>query len=39
MTLGIGLYTLKYIKSSKISNKILRLSGTKLDTRYEQIIP
>lgn len=32
------LYSLNYIKNSKISNKILRLSDTKLDVRGEQNI-
>lgn len=38
MALGMGLYILNYIKNSKINNKILRLSDTKLDVRCEQNI-
>lgn len=39
MILGMGLYVLKYIKNSKINNKIPRLLDTKLDLRHERIIP
>lgn len=39
MILVMGLYVLKYIKNSKINNKIPTLFDTKLDLRHEQIIP
>lgn len=39
MILGMRLCVLKYIKISKISNKIPRLLNTKLDLRHNKSFP